>query len=222
MDTENLQENAAAKTTSDVNAVSARELAGPLVDGKAEADENISNVEENAGPSTEENSAESQAENDSPDFVQRDKGGVPFDPAIHATDENGNPKLTRTGNFARKRGRKPSDKDDAGTDLAPKNSPKTEDDLLIDAHAENIVQGVYGVSCSLLGEEFMPENEAEHIRLKNSLAAYMKASGHTNPPPELALIAAGAGYFGKRLAKPTVRARIVTIYIKAREWMNSL
>jgi len=152
----------------------------------------------------------------------KDSEGVQFDPTIHRTDDAGNPRVSpTTGKFLKKY------KAGTATTSAPASpgvqtsvasSPSGPDQF--DNGAEMLLQTGYGVAASFLTNDIRPESAEEHASLKIPLAAVLRERGSLGMTPTQLLMLSLAAYIGKKAAKPTVKERLIYIYLKARAFIK--
>lgn len=140
------------------------------------------------------------AGNDNPATPPKSSGE--FDPSIHATNDDGTPRLTKTGKLRLRPGAK--SRLNAGLNLPGEKPPPTEYDVA--GHAAAMIFVTTGTI--LLGADFQPENEGEHEQVANAFACWCEANNINDVPPGIALAIALSGYIGKRLYKPTVSERL--------------
>jgi len=149
-----------------------------------------------------------QGKTESPrvDTRLKDSGGNNFDSSIHIFDEiTGKPKLTKTGKFRKKPGRKTSTGD---------GSAQSESKRLSCREAGKVsAEGVFLIGQSVFGEEWKPVidpetgiNEPEN--LTTAFAAYYEATGFRDPPPWLMLVMGLGAYAGPRLAAPKTQGKL--------------
>lgn len=127
-----------------------------------------------------------------------------FDPAIHAVNDDGTPKMKASGGYALKRGRKAGTA--AAIALPPKNAAARADVgepakvLSLDQASRESANLVINVAVWTLGEEVgKPIDKAEADGLRLSFRNYYEARGVPNLPPELGLFVALGSYIGPRI-----------------------
>lgn len=144
------------------------------------------------------------------DVRQTDAAGDYYDPAIHMTDENGQPKLTKTGRYRKRPGRSASGTT-AGT------SPR---EAAVRASCREMgklsAHSVFLVGQTAFGEEWKPvvDNELginEPENMTTAFAAYYEATGYRDPPPWVILAIALGSYAAPRIPKPKTQSRIKRI-----------
>ena len=149
-----------------------------------------------------------------------------FDPTIHQIDENGQPLLTPTGRFKKKR--------------APRKSPgpstisKTTDDAIAQKSSQNIelqcrVCGKYAANAMFTagymigGDEFEPTVDSdtgldERQLIESAFGDYFVAKNISDFPPGITLCLAISAYILPRLAKPKTRSRLGRV----KNWLSRL
>lgn len=169
-------------------------------------------------------SAPVQAPDLTPVKGQTDFAGRRFDPALHMVDDNGMPKLTKTGYVRSKPGQgfraEASRLDPTAGDVAQEDAPKA-----AAKSTESEVQATASVSALLFvrtavlvgGVEFEAETD-EQTHLVKTFADYYRAKGIVDIPPGAAL-ALGLGFFVlKRWNRPAVVERRKTIWSRIKGW----
>ena len=148
-----------------------------------------------------------------------------FDPAIHASNEDGSPKRKADGSYAMKRGRK------AGGSLPPKDSrpgsgPASAKDIAPGAIAAAVISSeeaarqsaniVINGAVFLCGEEIgAPKNKEEAEGLKFAFKNYYDVRGVPNLPPELGLIIGVAVYVAPRIRESEKKTGKFTNFINS-------
>ena len=147
-----------------------------------------------------------------------DRDGNPFDPAIHKTDANGEPVLTKAGKLSKKAGVKKGNVS-RGTNKSQSfvggPQPPTQDELnKIKCRATGAAAANTIITLGVVvgGDEWQPiKNEDygidEKANLENAFADYFEATGQTDLPPNLALTVACAAYALPRFTMPKTKAR---------------
>lgn len=163
--------------------------------------------------------------------VQVDKKGQKFDPAIHAADENGNPKTNSFGNFYSKnvgRGRKGPAEDSpkveepakpvefAGVPRVETPAPDAPPDEALGA-AMMLVPTVDGIMQSVFSDGVALTDQDKQI-VTPVLAAYMRSKNMKDIPPGIALAMITVAIYGPKFAKPSVKERITLIILKVRSF----
>lgn len=142
-----------------------------------------------------------------------DSAGTIYDPLLHETDAaTGRPKLTITGKFRKRRGRRKS----------PLDAPVRESSKLGYREAGRLsAEAVFVFGQVCFGEEWKPEinpeiglNETEQMTA--AWAAYYEQTGMKDPPPWVMLLIAMGAYAGPRLARPKTQSRLK----KMRQWIG--
>lgn len=142
--------------------------------------------------------------------------GEVFDAAIHATNQDGTPKLKSDGTFARKRGRK------AGASIL--NAPKPKDNAAnsqqpataeTQAAALGIASANLVILCGMMvgGKDFAPDEKnallgvPDKEMLEGAFRDYYVATGKQDLPPGLTLCVAILAYAAPKFSRPTVLER---------------
>lgn len=136
-----------------------------------------------------------------------DAEGTAFDPAIHATDDAGRPKKTKTGKWSKKRGRK------SRTGYSQKQAGKTSADIEAEQAGLATAQVIFTMGVAIGGEEWQPVIDDstgvnEPHQMAQAWAEYYKATGITNMPPWLTVVIACGSYAMPRLAMPKTQTRL--------------
>lgn len=143
-----------------------------------------------------------------------------FDPLLHATGADGKPRLTKLGEYAKKRGPRgprtalPSpDSTDAfiGGEKSVIEQPVTR------ASAKSAASGmaglVVGTGIAIFGSEWVPK-QSESDNLTLAFTEYFMIRGIINLPPEIGLIVAIGAYAYPRTKLPETSAKIAKIKSK--------
>lgn len=147
--------------------------------------------------------------------VEHTQYPVGFDPDIHAVGSDGNPILTKSGAFRKRRGSKSKDgsKSEVNISLASVKNARE-----VSAQASASLLFTLGVVIG--GDEWSPIvdksrkiNEPETI--KQAFSDYFKATGDVDLPPGLALGVAVIGYALPRLKMPETKSR----FSKLKDWV---
>lgn len=155
--------------------------------------------------------------------ASQDKFGHAFDPAIHATNADGSPKLTPTGRFA-----KLSKSTRESTLRVPGKQPATSPAAPASVSKEMAARAsgkgaanLFIMGCLVIGgEEWMPQADPksglnEREMLEAAFGDYFVATGKTDLPPGWALAAGIFMYAGRRLGMPKTQSRIA----KVKSWL---
>lgn len=175
-----------------------------------------------------------------------DSNGKEFDPAKHKVDAQGNPRRDAIGRFISTRqggnhatAAKPAQQasfipDDtpaapAPAPTAPQTAPTVEADgsgmmdrgavadkyaLLADVYTRAALAGMMAA----LGDEWQPDDDAEYCGLRDSVAAYLRATQQEELSPGWALAFAVATYGGKRIPRPKTQTRIAGFIGALKAW----
>lgn len=159
-----------------------------------------------------------------------DKAGNTFNPDIHATNEDGSPRLTESGNFAKKRGRKSGSTNSGGSTLGATKSqidPATIQKQQIVAKQQAAGKAAAGslimLGMVIGGDEWRPlVNEQmglnEQANLEQAFADYFTARGLDDIPAGVALSIAVSAYVLPRFTMPKTRTRTATLWTKVKMW----
>lgn len=132
-------------------------------------------------------------------------GVAGFDPAVHAVNPDGTPKLRGDGSFAKKRGRKPGQKSASGLIVQ---TAATADKLSNEEAARQVCNFAIGAAVSFIGDEWAPVDTKEADGLVLTLKNYFDAKGQVNLPPEAGLVLAFGAYAAKRMQYENTRSKI--------------
>ncbi len=132
-----------------------------------------------------------------------DADGRTFDPAIHATDEAGNPRLTKAGKLRKRPGR-----GSGGGKSAGPQQHKVSREL-----GRTTAETIFYVSQAAFGEEWAPvykpsQGIDERAQMIEAWAAYYEATGTTEVPPWVSVAIAMGCYALPRLNQPKTKTRI--------------
>lgn len=146
----------------------------------------------------------------------KDSEGTQFDPSLHRSDSNGNPRFGATGKFLKKY--------KAGANDAPRSTPAAPEIVSgnpgipdqFDNAAEMALQTSYGLVASFFTNDIRPDSQEEHLSLKIPLAAVLREKGNIGLSNTQLLMVSIAAYISKKAAKPTIRERFVLFYLRAK------
>jgi len=161
----------------------------------------------------------------------KDKSGNSFNPAIHATNADGSPRLTIGGNYALKRGKKAANATNAGAQPAksvkgvvipggpPQATVKEQAARLGGAQAANL--GIM-LLVALGGDEFHPRKDEkvgldEKRMLEETTGDFFVANDWEDLPPGLALICAWGMFVLPRFTMPKTQTRVQRL----KAWIGS-
>lgn len=151
------------------------------------------------------------------------KAYADFDPARHAVNADGSPRLKADGTYALKRGRKAG----AATAQAPAPAPataeskpaplsvkKARDAGLVNnkAAARATVKTVVGVLGGVIGPEWDFESPEEADGMVEAVTAYYDANGQVQMSPEAVLLFQVAGYALPRFQHPNTRGKFAVAW----------
>lgn len=192
-------------------------LAENLIGGMSEVSEHVV-----------ENHIAQQNEQEQQNAAATDKRGDTFNPDIHAVDSDGNPKMTGSGYFAKKRGRKGGSTAKSTIGGVPQNEAQQPSAMDIQKNKQRMAgsaaaNSLIMVGMVLGGEEWNPIKNVEHgIDEKNNLetafADYFEAKGMDDIPAGIALSIAIVGYAAPRFTMPKTQARSKSVFGKIKKW----
>lgn len=175
------------------------------IDSEFVASESPENEDENSHTHSQSPNQEAKTESPRVDTRLKDSSGTVFDPAYHVfDDETGKPKLTKTGKFRKKPGRKPSGSGGATADAKAMSCREA---------GKVSAEAVFVTGQALFGEEWKPVIDPEHgihepENLTTAFAAYYEATGFRDPPPWMVLVIGLGAYAGPRLAAPKTQGKL--------------
>lgn len=164
-----------------------------------------------------------QAELESKYAGMIDAAGETFDPEAHAVDGDGNPKKTKAGNWAKKRGRKSVSENASVGRVGGKLPEKAPEQI---AREKSFATGRFAAGSLIQlgimigGDEWHPIKDAqsgidERAALESAFGEYFAANDMTDFPPGVALAIAVGGYALPRMAAPKTRSRLG----KVKDWI---
>lgn len=162
---------------------------------------------------------------------QIDGKGQKFDPALHATNEDGTPKRNTKGNFYSRyigragAGRKAGETGEpteaasfAGVEqAAPSVPPAMKDEA--EGAALMLVPTVDGVMQSVFSADIALTDDDKKV-ITPVLAAYMRSKNMKDIPPGMALVMVAVAVYAPKFQKPTVKERIALIWLKLKNLTN--
>jgi hypothetical protein len=160
-----------------------------------------------------------------------DVDGTIFDPAIHAVDDDGKPKKTLLGKFAKKRARDKGVKNSgtpAVSRLGTGKPAQSADDKKAAQEAEARNAGAIAAGAMFTfgmligGEEWQPIKDHttgtdEAAMMAKAFGDYFAAKGMTDIPPGVALCIAIGGYIVPRCFMPKTQTR----FQKIKNWIGA-
>lgn len=150
-----------------------------------------------------------------------DKSGTKFDPQKHRWDEEAKkPKYNEEGNFVSTRGRKSGGKNSTSNSPVSESSIRPPDQF--DIAAKLYFDMGTGVLQGVISDEWKPDDENERQGMIQAVASYLRATGHTEVSPGMALTFALCAYAGKRLGRPNTKEKLVILWLKLKGWFNGL
>lgn len=146
---------------------------------------------------------------------------VGFDPAIHAANPDGTPRLRTNGSYALKRGRKsgaqmPTGNPDTGADADDATATTGAAPAAVNAAASAVsnkqtavflVDTVTGILSRAIGPEWAAEKD-EKKGLANATEQYLVAKGGLQISPEMGLLLALSAYAVPRLAVQNTQSKL--------------
>lgn len=137
----------------------------------------------------------------------RDEKGNSFDPEIHEVDSDGNPKLTTTGRFRKKRGRKKGDtansKSTVGGNSGESPPPSPEEMATMEGRA---MAAMFGAAmCPIFGTDFLPKNPNEQAALEQPFIVFATEYPDFSPPPWVVIMGGIGSYVGMKMGEESVR-----------------
>jgi hypothetical protein len=149
-----------------------------------------------------------------------DSAGEKFNPAIHAANEDGSPKYTKTKKFAKKRGRKTNSESASTIGTAPQATPQQ---IKSRAAGKAAAGALITLGIVIGGEEWQPQvnpelglNEGE--MLQTAFAEYFEATGRDDLPPGWALTIAIGAYAAPRFTMPKTQSRFGKMFGGIKKW----
>jgi hypothetical protein len=143
-----------------------------------------------------------------------------FDPAIHAVDDAGLPRLTKTGAFAKKRGRKVNAEETAQQKQEAKNA-LLELANKTDIAAKAAANLTFNLGVMSFGEEWQPEKD-EALAVKEAYRNYFDAKGITDFPPGVALAITLGAYALPRLRHENTKSKLSRFVSGVKNWFGKL
>lgn len=152
-----------------------------------------------------------------------------FDPAVHAVNADGTPRLKSSGGYAMKRGRKPGDtgaksapvaSTAKGTDPGAAKSPKAarQSGVITNAMAAKYIFATATTGLAqVFGPEWLPESQDEADGMRGVIKDYFDAHGQVQISPETMLTLSLIGYSVPRVSHENTRGKIARFF----EWSKS-
>lgn len=143
-----------------------------------------------------------------------------FDPAVHAVNTDGTPKLRGDGTFAKKRGRKSGQS--VNSPLQPgagiiAQTPDSRGTISNDEAARQVCNAMVGVAVAVIGPEWAPVDKAEAKGLETAFKNYFDAKGQINLPPEVGLALAVGAYGLSRMGHESTQTFIARSLRKVKD-----
>jgi len=154
----------------------------------------------------------------------RDADGASFDPALHYTEDDGEPKLTAKGLLRKRRVRRST---------ADKNADANREALNARQQVEARSAGIVAANSLLIvatgfgGDEWNAvKDEAsgidERAQLQQAFGDYFVAKGVTDFPPGVALVLAIGMYAAPRFTMPKTQSKIGRVWSRAKKYLASV
>lgn len=153
----------------------------------------------------------------------RDKMGRAFDALIHLTDDDGEPKLTKSGKLRIKRGFGPDAKtpkvstiggiDETGKVGFAQSADQSEAEIL--ATGQSAASLTFVIGMAVFGSDGKPSQD-EINQVTYAYQTYFRAKNIRDLPPGVVLVTALATYTVPRLMKPKTTKKISTLWDRAR------
>jgi len=211
----------------------------PMADGLAEiASDFVDNMPEVSPHAIEAHLAKEKAAESAP--AQVDKNGTKFDPTIHTLGADGNPALTKSGLYARKRGRKagqstlgsvPGAASPSNTTQplgalgqGPTTAPKVSHTVM----GAGAAVATANVFMAAFGPDLEPSKKNELTgqgdleTLRDAYAQFFLESGIERVPPWIGLAIALSTYAGPKMMKETALSRAKIMFIKSADGVRNL
>ena len=154
----------------------------------------------------------------------RDSRGNRFDPEIHVTDENGEPKLTMKGKLRMRPGRKSkvagADKAAIGGALPTREGMTHQQKMQARMTGDAAASALITLGVVVGGDEWNPITDAEtgideKANLSHAFGDYFEAKEMTDIPPGVALTIAISAYVIPRFTMPKTKTRVQ----RFKEWI---
>ena len=208
------------------------EIGKPIISTpKTNSVSSIANSLANSMPEIQEHVINEKSVEEKPNFLEPktplrsslDEKPSDFDPNIHATDKDGNPKFLKDGKtYAKKRGRKSGSTKSV---VSTPEKPKVVNSQNMKARATGVTAAhTLMVTCvGIFGDEWRPVIDEtsgidEKRNLEEAFADYMEAKGLEDIPPNIALVLAVSFYVVPRLGKPKTKNRVGNWKTKTKQW----
>lgn len=153
-----------------------------------------------------------------------------FDPAIHAVNPDGSPKLRANGAFALKRGRKARNDNSQSTNASrssqaidsPSQAQSAPANDVSSKQAAALAWSAFeGFASATIGPEWQAETHDERKAMISTITAYFDAKGGApDIPPGIVLTIALFGYGVKRYRHPNTADKVKFVAGKAWGWVK--
>lgn len=160
-----------------------------------------------------------------------DKIGRAFDKAIHLTDGDGEPKLTKGGQIRIKRGHGPDANKKRVSSIGGVETPgtiafaesKAESEAEILATGQSAASLTFVIGMAMFGSDGKPTQD-EINQITYAYQTYFRAKNIRDLPPGIVLVTALATYTVPRMLKPKTSKKITTLWgkLKAKVSKNRL
>lgn len=148
--------------------------------------------------------------------------GEAFNPAIHATNPDGSPKMRVDGGFALKRGRKSGAATQSKVAKPQSAATPQVSESEVAARQSGAVMAALCIQLGVVmgGDEWQPRRDDsigldEQKQMENAFANYFTAKGYTDIPPGAALAICIGAYALPRFTMPKTRTRLA----KVKDWV---
>lgn len=158
----------------------------------------------------------------------RDSDGNPFDKAIHKTDKDGNPTVSKLGKLIKRPGRKSGastaeTRSYIGGVSAEKMSDEQQQKIQCRASGKMAANLLITLGMVAGGDEWQPVRDEktgldEKLMLEGAFADYFEATGKTDIPPGMALTVAIGGYALPRFTMPKTQSRMQKMTSGIKKW----
>jgi len=160
-----------------------------------------------------------RAENESATIT--DKSGASFDPSQHASDSDGKPLYTVTGNFQKKRGRKAGNTPTKHVSRVGAPTQDKQDVAKVSnyrAIGQATAESIFMIGRVIGGDDWTPiKDEAtgtdERAQMSDAWTQYAEAKQWKDIPPGVLVSIVMCGYIGPRLATPKTKTRVKVAWL---------
>lgn len=145
-----------------------------------------------------------------------------FNPAIHATNPDGTPKLTPTGRFAKKAGLRQNSAAVASTTTNVSKGAVVGVPVDHWPVAKQITNVGVNLAVRFIGPEWEPRDKDELPQVAFALKDYFDARGVPQMPPEVVLLLAIGAYAAPRLNHDNTRKKLSRFFNGVKDWYKNL